>query len=259
MRSLLFSIAFAVVTLIVLTLAFPAKPKAQEAPSPATSLFSSTTETSVMRINAHRGRAEEARYNNAQSIQNLLGQDVLDGRGQAVALVHDVIIVNGDDRNDNEAEFLILSDGTQFGMPGRMVALDYDDAVKSEPRRESLKRIDTSDSDDVVAFDYSCGPGMNDTRLLRLNEISVRNTIGTPIYGTKMDQVGMVADVTLKNGRADLIVFVPTPVMGMGIDPVALFYDQTLIISAADGHNAFQLSPEQDEALSRYRSALRTF
>ena len=153
MRSLLFSIAFAVATLIVLTLAFPAKPKAQEAPAPATSLFSSTTETSVMRINAHRGRAEEARYNNAQSIQNLLGQDVLDGRGQAVALVHDVIIVNGDDRNDNEAEFLILSDGTQFGMPGRMVALDYDDAVKSEPRRESLKRIDTSDSDDVVAFD----------------------------------------------------------------------------------------------------------
>ncbi|WP_435642044.1 hypothetical protein [Micavibrio aeruginosavorus] len=257
MRSLLFSITFALITLVVLTLAFPAKPKAQEAS--ATSLFSSSTETSVMRISAHKDYAEETRYSHAQSIQTLLGANVQDGAGKSIALVHDVIIVNGDDRDDNEAEFLILSDGTQFGIPGRMVALDYDDAVKSEPRRETLRRINTADTDDVIAFDYSIVQNGGDTRFLRLDEISVRNTIGTPIYGTKMDQVGMVADITLKNGKADLIVFIPTPVMGMGVDPVALFYDQTLIVSAADGHNAFRLSPEQDAALNNHRSALRTF
>ena len=179
----------------------------------------------------------------------MIGEAVYNEKGERVALIKDIII----DEN-GKAMLVVLGDGNWTGL-GKMAAFDYDAMTNTNEQGDIVAPLTESMIDSAATFSYD-GDGVVDksVKVIPRNGYSLARLLDASLENAEGDDIGEIDNITLHNGKADMLIVSYNQFLGLGGEQVALQFDEPELIKE-EGEVDFKLNKTQSQQFEAYKKA----
>lgn len=191
---------------------------------------------------------QPVRINTRNTAEHLIGQDVHNNAGEKVAAVDDIIL-----DSNGEAQLLVLKDGGFFGMGGKRVALNYDQAVRHEAGGDVILPVSREMLDRVAEFTYDRSVRSNNIRVIPQGGVSVSHLMGGDILNSNGEKVADIDDISFQNGEAEYLLLSFGKILNMGGTQAVIDFGDLEIVPERDGKAHLKLSAQQSAELERFK------
>ncbi|HYD18608.1 MAG TPA: PRC-barrel domain-containing protein [Patescibacteria group bacterium] len=191
-------------------------------------------------------KASPVTIKSATTADGIIGKPVVNQANDRIATVEDVILdANGD------AKLIVVKDGDFAGMGGKLAAFDYDAIISRQADGDVVMPITEQTLDKVAEFSYDKSDKDN-VRVIPANGYSVKGLLDGNIVDAQGEKLATIDNVSLKAGKADMIIASYGKVLAMGGDKVALDFDTGRLVR--DGKNVdLKLSQNQTAKFNTYK------
>lgn len=186
-------------------------------------------------------RKETVKVNYKMTAAGLIGQDVHNVDGEAVATLEDIIVdASGD------VERIILSDGEWTGM-GKLVALDNDDLLRrqSDAESELFMTITESDIENAQPFSYE-----------NANVISVSNIMDGYLLGTGNQRLADINNILFEDGQAEKLIVDVDENLSVTSHHVAMDIASVQMVQDQEQGIHFKMNAEQSRNFKNLKQSL---
>jgi len=158
----------------------------------------------------------------------MIGKPVYNQQNEKVAVVEDVIL-----DSSGAAKLVVVKDGDFMGLGGKLAAFDYDAVIDRTKEGDVVMPITEKTIDKVAEFSYEPSE-KNDIRVIPANGYSVKKILDGNLVDQNGKKLAAIDNVSLRDGRAQLVIAAYDQTLGMGGDKVALNFDATRLVRDQD-------------------------
>lgn len=177
----------------------------------------------------------------------MIGKPVYNQQNERVATVEDVIL-----NSEGRANMIVVKDSSFMGLGGKLAAFDYDAVIDRKTDGDLVMPITQKIIDNVAEFSYQ--PSDKPTvKALPEQGYSVRKILSGDIVDPSGKKVAAIDNVTLRNGRANLVIAAYNQILGMGGEKVAIDFVATELVRDSDNVN-LKLSDAQARKLETFKT-----
>lgn len=146
----------------------------------------------------------------------MIGKPVYNQKNERVATVEDVIL-----DSEGHANLIVVKDSSFLGLGGKLAAFDYDSVIDRKKDGDLVMPITQKTIDNVAEFSYkpSDKPSI---KVIPDNGYSVKKLMDGNLLDGAGKKVAAIDNISLRDGRANLVIASYNAVLGMGGDKVAL-------------------------------------
>ncbi len=170
----------------------------------------------------------------------MIGKPVYNQKNERVATVADVIL-----DSSGRANMIVVKDSSFLGLGGKLAAFDYDSVIDRKKDGDVVMPITQKTIENVAEFSYKPSDKPT-TRVLPSNGFSLKKIMDGSLLDPSGKKLAAIDNVTLRNGRANLIIASYNRFLGMGGDKVALDFNASELIK--DRRNNVDLKLNGDQA-----------
>lgn len=186
-------------------------------------------------------RHSTVKINKKMTAAGLIGNDVQNPEGEAIATLEDFLI-----NQNGEVEKVVLSDGEWTGM-GKLIAVDYSKFMRESNEGNLVAPMYEEAFDNAESFSYEQAGE---------NVYSVAALLDGYLLNDNDEQVADIDNISFANGEAEMLIVdvdenlsVTSHHVAMNIDDIEMVRDQNY-----DLH--FQLSEKQSRTFSDLKKSL---
>lgn len=191
-------------------------------------------------------KASNVTFNKRTTADGIIGKPVVNQSNDRIATVEDVILdANGD------AKLVVVKDGDFAGMGGKLAAFDYDSIISRKADGDVVMPITEQTLDKVAEFSYDKTDKEN-VRMIPANGYSVKGLLDGNIVDPAGKKLASIDNLSLKGGKADLIIAGYGKVLAMGGDKVAVDFDSGRLVRDGDNVN-LKLSQNQTAKFNSFK------
>ena len=182
------------------------------------------------------------------TVAGMIGKDVRNTNGDAVAKVEDVIF----DRK-GEAMLVVVANGGFMGLGEKKAAFEYDVITRQNAEGDVITPLTEASLKNAAEFSYEAKAEKN-VHVIPAGGYSAAKLTKAQILDNEGDSVATVRDIAVSGGKASRVIVSFNDVMGMGGENAVLFFDQ-LKLTEKNGEPQFQLSAAQSLEFNRFKNA----
>lgn len=191
-------------------------------------------------------KASHVSFSKRTTADGIIGKPVVNQSNDRIATVEDVILdANGD------AKLIVVKDGDFAGMGGKLAAFDYDAIISRKADGDIVMPITEQTIDKVAEFSYDKTDKTN-VRMIPANGYSVKGLLDGNIVDPAGKKLASIDNVSLKGGKADLVIAGYGKVLAMGGDKVAVDFDSGRLVRDGDNVN-LKLSQNQTAKFNTFK------
>lgn len=191
---------------------------------------------------------QPVRINARNTADYLIGQDVRNSQGETVAKVEDIIL-----DSNGEAQLLVLKDGGFFGLGGKKVALNYDQAVRHQDTGDVILPVSKPMIDRIAEFSYDSRSTGDNIRVIPQGGVSVAHLMGGDILNNNGEKVADIDDISFQNGEAEYLLLSFGKVLKMGGEKAVIDFKGLEIVPEKNGKANLRLSAQQSAELATFK------
>jgi sporulation protein YlmC with PRC-barrel domain len=176
----------------------------------------------------------------------LLGEKIINTKGEEVAKVKDIII----DRN-GKADLIVVSDGGLLGIGDKVAAFNYNKVLAQQPDGKVVMTLSQDMVDHAADFSYD----QNDwkkAKVIPKGSVSINALLKGDVLDSKGKKVANIDNVYLRNAEVSQIIVSFNQKLGVGGNLAALDYDDLQMIRK-DKTLHFKLTPHQSAQFKNYK------
>lgn len=177
--------------------------------------------------------------------EGIIGKPVYNQQNDKVATVEDVIL-----DSKGAAKLIVVKDGDFMGLGGKLAAFDYDAVVDRTKDGDVVMPITEKTIDKVAEFSYDPSD-KKDIRVIPENGYSVKKILDGNLVDEAGKKLAAIDNVSLRDGRANLVIAAYDQTLGMGGDKVALNFDATRLVRDKDDVN-LKLNADQADQFKSF-------
>jgi sporulation protein YlmC with PRC-barrel domain len=181
--------------------------------------------------------------------EGMIGKPVYNQQNERVATVEDVIL-----DSEGHANMIVVKDSSFMGLGGKLAAFDYDSVIDRKKDGDLVMPITQKTIDNVAEFSYQ--PSDKPTiKAIPEHGYSVKKILSGDLVDPSGKKIAAIDNVTLRDGRANLVIAAYNQILGLGGDKVALNFDATELVRDSDDDNVdLKLSDAQARKLETFKS-----
>ena len=160
--------------------------------------------------------------------EGIIGKPVYNQQNDKVAVVEDIIL-----DKDGAAKLVVVKDGDFMGLGGKLAAFDYDAIIDRTKEGDVVMPITEKTIDKVAEFSYEPTTKEN-VRLIPDNGYSAKKILDGNLVDENGKKLAAIDNLSMRDGRAKLVIAAYDQVLGMGGDKVALNFDATRLVRDKD-------------------------
>jgi sporulation protein YlmC with PRC-barrel domain len=170
----------------------------------------------------------------------IIGKPVYNQKNERVATVADVIL-----DSSGRANMIVVKDSSFLGFGGKLAAFDYNSVIDRKKDGDIVMPITKKVIDNVAEFSYKASDNPS-VRVLPPNGFSMKKIMDGNLLDPAGKKLAAIDNVTLRNGRANLIIAAFHRFLGMGGDKIALDFKASELVK--DRKNNVDLKLDADQA-----------
>ncbi|MBI1216216.1 MAG: hypothetical protein GC185_10425 [Alphaproteobacteria bacterium] len=159
----------------------------------------------------------------------MIGQPLYNDQHQKVATVHDVILDNA-----GNASLIVVKDGGFAGIGGKLGALDYNAVTSRDDKGDTMQPVSAKTLKSVEPFTYDATATAKGAKTLPAGGYSLAKLMEGAVLDDSGRKLANIDNVSLRSGRADLVIASYGQVLSMGGDKVAINFDTSQIVRDKD-------------------------
>jgi sporulation protein YlmC with PRC-barrel domain len=181
--------------------------------------------------------------------EGMIGKPVYNQQNERVATVEDVIL-----DSEGHANMIVVKDSSFMGLGGKLAAFDYDSVIDRKKDGDLVMPITQKTIDNVAEFSYQ--PSDKPTiKAIPEHGYSVKKILSGDLVDPAGKKIASIDNVTLRDGRANLVIAAYNQILGLGGDKVALAFDAAELVPDKDDDNVnLKLSDAQARKLESFKS-----
>lgn len=169
----------------------------------------------------------------------MIGKPVYNQKNERVATVEDVIV-----DAQGQANMIVVKDSSFLGLGGKLAAFNYDSVIDRKKDGDVVMPITQKTIDNVAEFSYKPSDKPT-TKVLPENGVSLKKLMDGNLIDPNGKKVAAIDNITLRNGKVNLIIASYNRFLGMGGDKVALDFQPGELVR--DRHNNVDLKLTGDQ------------
>ncbi|MEZ0223966.1 MAG: PRC-barrel domain-containing protein [Alphaproteobacteria bacterium] len=179
--------------------------------------------------------------------EGMIGKPVYNQQNERVATVEDVIL-----DSEGHANMIVVKDSSFMGLGGKLAAFDYDSVIDRKKDGDLVMPITQKTIDNVAEFSYE--PSDKPTiKAIPDHGYSVKKILSGDLVDPSGKKVAAIDNVTLRDGRANLVIAAYNQILGLGGDKVAIDFDATELVQDKDNLN-LKLSDAQARKFETFKA-----
>ena len=186
--------------------------------------------------------------NENMTADGMIGKPVYNEDHERIATMHDIIL-----DKEGVATMIVVKDGGFAGLGGKLAAFDYDAVINRTRDGDVVTALTQKSLDRVAEFSYKADAGGN-VRVIPENGYSIAALMKGEMLGADGKKLAEIDNVTLKDGRADLVIASYGQILGMGGDKVAVNFNAGMLTHDKEEVN-MKLSTAQTEKFKNFKNA----
>lgn len=143
--------------------------------------------------------------------KGMIGKTVYNENNQSIGKLHDIIL-----NNDGTAQMVVISNGSFAGMGGKLAAFSYDALVNRTAKGDIVTPLTQKNIDAAAEFSYNKDEAKDNVRTIPENGYSVANILKGKILANDGKKLANIDNLSLKDGRASLVIAAYNQIFGMG-------------------------------------------
>ena len=182
----------------------------------------------------------------------MIGKPVYNQKNERVATVEDVIL-----DSEGHANMVVVKDGSFMGLGGKLAAFDYDSVIDRKKDGDLVMPITQKTIDNVAEFSYTASDKASDKATMRIlpdSAFSLKKLMKGSLLDTSGKKIAAIDNISLRDGRANLIVASYNRFLGMGGDKVALDFNPAQLTRDKDDVN-LQLTADEASKLENFKAS----
>ncbi|MBU0799389.1 MAG: PRC-barrel domain-containing protein [Alphaproteobacteria bacterium] len=181
----------------------------------------------------------------------MIGQDVRNNSGEAVAKVEDIIL-----DKDGNAMLVVVANGGFMGLGEKKAAFDYDAITRQNAAGDVIMPLTEASIKTAAEFSYDVKASGENVRMIPTGGVSTAKLLKGKLVDSEGKAVANVQNIVLGAGGADRVIVAFDDVMGMGGERAALRF-KDLKLTQTDTSAQFQLSAAQSTQFEAYKAAAK--
>lgn len=176
----------------------------------------------------------------------LIGKAVMDGAGERIGTVHDLIL-----SDTGAVDAVIVADGGRMVFGDKKAAFDFNVINGRDTNGGVLTSITQEQIDQAKAFNYDVTAQADaQTHVKAPGQTSARELIGAKITGPDDKNVGTVRDIALNGGDVSRVIIAYDQILGLGGKRAAVDYSGLNVSPDNKGRPTVALSAPQAALLA---------
>lgn len=233
--------------------------KAEDAVSDAADDVADTTQDMVRDNNGYEAtfinregitQPEKLMIDNRRTASHLLGQDLLNTRGEKIGSVEDIVL-----DADGRAMLVVVNDGGFLGLGGKKAAFDFNVISHLNQDGEVVAPLSEAQIDTAANFSYDRNDGGDNVRVIPTGGYSVKRLMDADIMNNRGEDVADLDDIVISNGKAERLIISFNEVLGLGGNKAAMDFGSVQMVRDGDDID-LKLSAKQTGALEAYKTSV---
>jgi len=143
--------------------------------------------------------------------KGMIGKTIYNENNRKIGKLHDIIL-----NNDGTAQLIVISNGSFAGLGGKLAAFNYDELVNRTAKGDLITPLTQKSIDSAVEFSYKNEEAKDNVRTIPENGYSVANLLKGKILGNDGAKLADIDNLSLRDGRAYLVIAAYNQIFGMG-------------------------------------------
>jgi len=178
----------------------------------------------------------------------LIGEDVINSKGEKITKVKDVII-----DKSGRAILLVVTDGGFLGIGDKVAAFDYSKVVDKKDGKTILF-LSQDMIDRAADFSYD-QKDFAKAKVIPTGSISVNELLKGNVLDDNGKKIANIENVYIRNSDVSQIIVGFNKTLGMGGDLAALDYDDLQMVRKDDNFD-FKLNANQTEQFKNFKTSV---
>lgn len=180
--------------------------------------------------------------------KGMIGKPVYNQKNERVATVEDVIL-----DSEGHANMIVVKDSSFLGLGGKLAAFDYDSVIDRKKDGDLVMPITQKTIDNVAEFSYK--PSDKPTvKVLPQDGFSMKKLMDGNLLDAQGKKVAAIDNVSLRDGRANLVIASYNRFLGLGGDKVALDFKPKELVKDAKNNVNLQLSQDEVQKFESFKA-----
>jgi sporulation protein YlmC with PRC-barrel domain len=179
--------------------------------------------------------------------KGMIGKTIYNENNHRIGKVHDIIL-----SNDGTAQLIVISNGSFAGMGGKLAAFHYDAIVNRTVKGDMVMPLSQKSIDSAVEFSYKNEEAKDNVSTMPENGYSVANLLKGKILGSDGAKLANIDNLSLKDGRAWLVIAAYNQIFGMGGKKAAVAF-KTASFEREDDQVNLKLSAAETTKFRNYK------
>jgi sporulation protein YlmC with PRC-barrel domain len=205
-------------------------------------------EVSVLDLNASNAAAAEVRVDERMTADGIIGKPVYNEKNERVATVEDVIL-----DADGKANMVVVKDHKFMTLGNKLAAFDYDAIIDRKEDGDLVMPITEKSIENVAEFSYKTTDKPT-VKAMPDRGYSIKKILAGDLVDPSGKKLAAIDNLTLKDGRAKLVIASYNQILNMGGDKVAIDLDSAQLVAGKDKDDEVdvKLSDAQARKLSEF-------
>jgi sporulation protein YlmC with PRC-barrel domain len=196
-----------------------------------------------------KGKLEPVLIHRNTTAQGMIGQTIVNPKGEKIATVKDIII-----GKDGKAILVVVSDHGVMGIGDKVAAFDYNKVVTQNPDGKVVMALSQDMVDRAADFSYDQSDWAK-AKVIPAGSISANVLLEGNVVDSSGDKVADIENVYFRNAEASQLIVGFNKTLGMGGDLAALNYDDLQMIRDKKELD-FKLTPNQAAAFKSFKKSV---
>lgn len=187
--------------------------------------------------------------NSQTTATGILGQPVLNSKGEKIATVEDIIL-----NADGTASTVVLADGGFAGIGTKLAAFDYSVVSQRNEDGDVLTSLSEETLAQVTPFSYNADDAKNNAkvRIQASDAISLKKLLDGQILNAEKKIIADIDNISLKGGKANYVIIAFDQTLGLGGKKAAMDFKNGTIVRKGEDLD-IQLSAAQSANFENFK------